>query len=112
MSEHANRDVHTDGEDDDDDDDDDDVFATPTQFACTALAGATAGTIQHSVSYYTEVIELEARFSWKQFLKETRQLPLPPLRGALMASIPTGIGFVAYEFGREFSDRVLSRAQL
>jgi len=89
-----------------DDEDQDDVFATSTQLACCAFAGGSAGSLQHAVSYHTEeVLQLESGLSKKLIARHFRELPLPPLRGTLFAAIPSAIGFVAYEYGREFSEK-------
>ena len=91
----------------DDEDDEDDVFINNTQLGCTALAGGLAGSLQHVVSHYTEVIEVEAQFSLQWLAKRMRASPVPAPGAAVVAAMPSAIGFVAYEYGRDFSEAVM-----
>lgn len=73
------------------------------------LAGGIAGIAQHVVSEYTEGV-LVASYSkiWRKNLTLTQRLnllpraSLPSARVLAMAFIPSSIGFVAFEYGKEF----------
>jgi len=93
-------------EEEDEDDDENEVFINNAQLGCTALAGALAGSIQHTVSHYTEVIEVEAQCTLPWLVKKIRASPAPAARAVAAAAVPSAIGFIAYEYGREFPEAV------
>ena len=73
------------------------------------FAGGIAGTAQHVVGEYTEGA-LVTSYSkiWRKDLTLTQRLKLlpraslPSVRALAMAFIPSSIGFVAFEYGKEF----------
>lgn len=65
---------------------------------CSAIAGGIAGTISDGFAHYFEPLEKHGirRGLWKVI-----KLRPPPLRALYSAIIPSSVGFVAYEFGKD-----------
>lgn len=89
--------------------DGDQVEGDYTNLFAIGLAGGCAGTAQHVVSEYTETafVTSYAKF-WQNDLTLMKRLkllskivPVPSLRALAMAFIPSSIGFVAFEYGKE-----------
>jgi hypothetical protein len=67
------------------------------QFFIVAFAGGIAGISQQIISDYTEQLMTQrsiTRTNWPSINK-------PSIKSLLLASIPTAIGFVAFEYGKE-----------
>jgi len=62
------------------------------------LSGTFAGAVQEFVSFYTARAE---RHGIKGLLSTLRHRPIPQPAGILWAASATGLGFVAFEYGRE-----------
>jgi hypothetical protein len=68
-----------------------------------ALAGGLAGQVQHLASHYAEEAfglssSQSLQIDWRSALRST-----PALRPALRAFPPSAIGFIAFEYGKEFT---------
>ena len=89
---------------------DDDENAHYGNILAIGLAGGIAGTLQHVASEYTETA-LVTSYSkiWQAndltFSERLHLLPrasMPSARALAMAFVPSSIGFVAFEYGKEF----------
>ena len=87
---------------------DDDENMHYSNLLAIGLAGGIAGTLQHVVSEYTETTFVSSYSQiWQKdwtFSERLQLLPrasLPSPRALAMAFIPSSIGFVAFEYGKE-----------
>jgi hypothetical protein len=69
------------------------------EIGVVAIAGGIAGGMQQIVTHYAELIE--ERGSITSFLRTTEHVPRPAVRAVAAAFLPSAIGFMAFEFGRE-----------
>ena len=89
---------------------DDDENVHYSNLLAIGLAGGIAGTAQHIVSEYTETTFVASYTKICQakgltFSERLQLLPrasLPSVRALAMAFLPSSIGFVAFEYGKEF----------
>lgn len=67
--------------------------------ALVGIAGAVAGACEETISHFTQAMEQEGVSSLRGALK--RYAP-PPLRLiARTAALPSAVGFLSFEYGRE-----------
>ena len=76
-----------------------DRHVNQVELSCVAIAGGFAGVLQSLTSHYLGVLEE----SGKEGFNIIRTLPRPPARTMAMAFLPSSLGFVAFNFGKEFA---------
>ena len=67
------------------------------RFFIVAFAGGIAGISQQIISDYTEQLMTQRSLTRKNWPSINK----PSIKSLLLASIPTAIGFVAFEYGKE-----------
>ena len=68
---------------------------TPERVAFVSAAGIAAGFASELVAHYTTPLEQSLRHGFRLALS----LPRPSFKALLLSSLPSGIGFLAFEFG-------------